>query len=26
MVQMHGDGCPYWIEEFLAKDKEEKEE
>ena len=20
MVQMHGDGCPYWIKEFLAKE------
>lgn len=25
MVQMHGDGVPYWIEEFLAEQDEEEE-
>ena len=24
MVQMHGDGVPYWIEEFMAEQDEEK--
>jgi len=25
MAQMHGDGVPYWIEEFLAAEDEEEE-